>query len=453
MFSFEKITGAIFNTNAHKFDKLVKYLQKYDDDFDELPPMLKNIDINTCDDEGKNLLHKFSHKPQVILNMLLDHGIDINQRDNLGKTPIFYADSSKFSFYIQHGADISIRDNHGHSVLYYNSRYYLTGYVWLLINHSIQQGVEIDYSEYSPDEVFHKAILFRDMTKMKEMLALDNTLANKNIPYTWLNTPEGLTPLYLACHNDLQDEFNLLMEHGADVKEPTLLLRLIHMIHRDVTPSFIKMIQRLIDLGADIHDKNDRFGQRASCLQQLTQESTSCSHVFGNGWGESLLHECYKSAELMEMCLKAGVDVHSRTIDRKNMIMRSETITCLDAEPLQYMTLFTSDISIYKVLFEYGADPNLQNAYGMNAFMSICSSWVLGYASDENMLALIQLFLDKGANVYLKNKSGMTVFDLLCHSYQLSDKKRAKILKFIHEKEKLLILHPRTNEIMYHLLN
>lgn len=433
MFSFEKIIGAIFDTNAHKFDKLVKYIQqKYDDDWTELPPMLANVDINTCDDEGKNLLHKFPEKSQVMLRMLLDHGIDINQRDKRGKTPIFYADSSKFSFYIQHGANIMIYDNDGHSVLYSQSRYYLTVCVWPLINDRKQQGVNIDYSEYSPDEVFHKAILFRDMAKMKELLALDNTLANKKIPYTWLNTPEGLTPLYLACHNDLQDEFNLLMEHGADVKEPALLLRLIHMHHqREVTPSFIKMIQRLIDLGADIHDKNE----------------------FGNGWGESVLHECYKSAELMEIFLKAGVDVHSRTIDKQNSIMRNEIICGLDAEPLLYVTMFTSDISIYKVLFEYGADPNLQNAYGMSAFMSICSSWVLGLTSDENMLALIQLFLDKGANVYLKNKSGMTVFDLLCHSYQLSDKKRAKILKFIHEKEKLLILHPRTNEIMYYLLD
>lgn len=304
--------------------------------------------------------------------------------------------------------------------------------VWPLINDRKQQGVDIDYSEYSPDEVFHKVILFRDMTKMKEMLALDGTLANKNIPYTWLNTPEGLTPLYLACHNDLQDEFNLLMEHGADVKEPTLLLRLVHMCTSDVTPSFIKMIQQLVDLGADIHAKNDRFG---------------------NGWGESVLHECYKSAELMEIFLKAGVDVHSRTIDKKNSIIRNETISGLDAEPLQYVTLFTSDISIYKILFEYGADPNLQNAYGMNAFMSICSSWVLGLSSDENVLALIQLFLDKGANVYLKNKGGLTVFDIICQNHQLSEKTTAKIIRFIYEKDKLLILHPRTNEFMYNLFN
>ena len=444
MFSFKTIIGAIFDTNAHKFDKLVKYIQeKYDDDWSELPPMLKKVDINTCDDEGKNLLHTFPHKSQVMLHMLLDHGININQRDNWGKTPIFYADSSKFAFYIYHGADISIRDNDGHSVLYSQSRYYLTVCVWPLINDRKQQGVDIDYSEYSPNEVFHKAILFRDMAKMNELLALDNsatvgdlranTLANKNIPYTWLNTPEGLTPLYLACHNDLQDEFDLLMEHGADVKEPTLLLRLIHMHHqREVTPSFIKMIQRLIDLGADIHDKNDRFS---------------------NGLGESVLHECYKSAELMEMFLKAGVDVHGRTIEKKNCIMSNDIITYHDAEPLQYVTFFTWDISIYKILFEYGADPNRQNAYGMNAFMSICSSYVLGFASDENTLALIQLFLDKGANVYLKNKSGMTVFDILCHNFQMNEKKRVKIIKFLYEKEKLLILRPRTNEIMYNLLN
>lgn len=427
------IFDTLFNTNAYKFDNLVIYIeQKFGDDYDEIHKMLANIDINMCDKNGKNLLHKFPYKSLVLHRILLEHGIDINKKDNLGKTPIFYAQTNEFSFFINHGADLSIRDNSGHSALYYNSRYYMTSCVLPLINGIKIQGVNVnDYSEYSPDELFHKAVLFRDITKMKEMLSLDSTIVNHGIPYTWLNTNELLTPLYIACHNNLYEEFELLIEHGADIKEPTLLIRIIYMCNK-VTPDFIKIVQRLVDLGANLHDKNDSFG---------------------NCYDDSVLHNCYKSAELMEMFLKTGLDVHCRTTNRVYEVIRNETMILNDSEPLQYITLFTNDISIYKLLFEYGADPNIQNSHGMNAFMSICSSYILSLTSDENRRALIQLFLDNGANIYLKNKYGKTVFDIICQNNQFNDKTKAKIIKLIHEKKKLFILQPKTNEYIYNLLN
>ena len=78
---FESLTGAIFNTNAHKFNKLVKYFEyKYhDDEFKELPSMLENFDINTCNKDGKNLLHIFSCKNKIMREILLNYVIVINK--------------------------------------------------------------------------------------------------------------------------------------------------------------------------------------------------------------------------------------------------------------------------------------------------------------------------------------------------------------------------------------
>ena len=372
------IIDAVFNTNSHKFEKLVKYFTvNYVKNYDEIIKMLVDFDINTCNKEGQNLLHLFPNKDTKIQKILLEHGIDINKKDNSGKTPIFYAQSSHYSFFIENGSDLSIRDNDGHSVLHNPSRYYITSCVLPLIH----GGAVIDYSEYKKPEVFHKAILFRDTVKMKELLSANKYLSNWTVPYEWLNTSQLLTPLYLACHNDLYEEFEILIHNGADVKEPKLLLRLFQMCH-NITPIFIKIIKQLVELGANIHDIDD-----------------------DNCWGENVLHKCYKSAELMEMFLKAGVNVHGRTKDIKYNIYKKETMIAIDAEPLQYVSMMSTDLSVYKLLFEYGADPNVQNSYGTNAFMGVCYSWFLGYFKKGEECDIIKLFLDNGANIYLKDNN------------------------------------------------
>lgn len=421
------IIDTVLNTNSYKFEKLVKYFTvNYDiKKYDELPKMLVDFNINTCNKDGKNLLHLFPNKDTKIQKILLEHGININKKDNSGKTPIFYAQSSHYSFFIENGADLSVRDNDGHSVLHNPSRYYLTGCVLPLIH----GGAVIDYSEYNQPEIFHKAILFRDTVKMKELLSVNKSLANWTVTYKWLNTPELLTPLYLACNNELYEEFEILIHNGADVKEPGLLLRLIHMCHK-ITPIFIKIIKQLVELGSNIHDINDI-----------------------NCWGENILHKCNKSAELMEMFLKAGVNVHGRTNDIKYHNKKMETMIAIDAEPLQYVSIFSTDLSIYKLLFEYGADPNVQNSYGINAFMGVCYSWFLGYFKKGEECDIIKLFLDHGANIYLKDNDGKTVFDYIYANYQLTDAKKAKIIKLIYEKEKFIILEPKTNEFVYRLLS
>ena len=419
------IIDAVFNTNSHKFEKLVKYFTvNYVKNYDEIIKMLVDFDINTCNKEGQNLLHLFPNKDTKIQKILLEHGIDINKKDNSGKTPIFYAQSSHYSFFIENGSDLSIRDNDGHSVLHNPSRYYITSCVLPLIH----GGAVIDYSEYKKPEVFHKAILFRDTVKMKELLSANKYLSNWTVPYEWLNTSQLLTPLYLACHNDLYEEFEILIHNGADVKEPKLLLRLFQMCH-NITPIFIKIIKQLVELGANIHDIDD-----------------------DNCWGENVLHKCYKSAELMEMFLKAGVNVHGRTKDIKYNIYKKETMIAIDAEPLQYVSMMSTDLSVYKLLFEYGADPNVQNSYGTNAFMGVCYSWFLGYFKKGEECDIIKLFLDNGANIYLKDNDGKTVFDYIYANYQLTDAKKAKIIKIIYEKEKFIILEPKTNEFVYRLL-
>lgn len=425
------LVDTIFNTNTNKFNKISEYIRRNSHDhFSKLSGMLINFDINTCDKDGKNLLHIFSNITNVALlqSILLTHGCNINQRDNFGKTPIFYASSTYLPIFIKHGADLSIRDNENHSVLYYKSE----GFYYESISPLIADGIMIDYSEYEPREVLHKAVMFRDMEKMKQLIDFNNFMINAGVPDKIFKCEIPITPLYVACKNELYDEFIYLIESGADPKEPLLLIRLMQAYYNKVLPDFIKMIKRLLELGASVSD-----------IIKIPENNT----------GETILHNCYKSAELMELFLKYGADIHKRTNHNKVDFYKKEQMIRNDAEPLLYLTNLTVDKSIYEVLFNYGADPNVQNSHGINAFMGICCSWFLGFISEEDRCDIIQLFLDKGVDIYARDIYGGTVFDYICENYQLTTTKKANIIKIIHKHEKFIILRPKTNEFIYNLLN
>jgi len=430
--SAANIYESIFDTNTYKYKQIIKwgsvaknYGKMYDDNVvSHLSKMLANFDINTVDKDGKNLLHHFADKDHKLLKILLDHGININQPDNLGQTPLFYTTPSSFEFFMDNGADLLWRNKQGHSVLHKISNSFFTRDPLHLIEVGKKRGINlIDYSEYSPEEILHRAIVFRDREKMKMILEEDTSYSNKLIEDNYFHTRLfgiKLSPLYVACYNTLHEEVELLVEYGADPRDPLLLWRLISRSCQK-TPAFMRIIQRLVDLGADIHEKN-------------------------------ILHECYRSAKLMEIFLKAGCDIRKRT-DPGNQYYHWFKGHCLaDAEPLHYCAYLFQEIRVLELLFEYGADPNVQNMYGVSPFMSLLNSSGIACFSPMDIREAVQLFLDRGANIHLTDNRGNTIFHYLYDNDYLSTDKKALIVRIIREKEKFFVLEPRTNEIVYKLL-
>ncbi|MGI8489939.1 hypothetical protein QWJ20_15575 [Pectobacterium sp. S5] len=70
---------------------------------------------------------------QLFLKTLVEFGLDINELDIYGKTPLFYCqDIAIFNEMLNHGADINHRDNTGRSIAFY---YHNEDILDVILNH------------------------------------------------------------------------------------------------------------------------------------------------------------------------------------------------------------------------------------------------------------------------------------------------------------------------------
>ena len=437
----------VMNTDYSKLNKIIQ--NRYNNNFiKELKKLLVDFNINTCNKDGQNLLHIFTRSRSniAVLKIILNHGCDINKKDNLGNTPIFYACETYYEFFIKHGADLNIKNNEGCTVLYEQSKYYFTESIKQLLN---AQNCKDVYEQFEKHELLHKAILFQDIPKMKKIIAENKFLVNIIIKDPIMSPQKlriedilehdglsknghYLTPLYVACKNGLYDEFLCLLEHGANIHQNKLLLNMMHII--SINENHIKIIKKLIELGINVNDVNDQ--------------------------GENLLHKCYTitNEKIVEIFMKAGVNIHAKTLLINFPQPTYNTYSKLassNAEPLQYISVFNVSIKIYEKLFEYGADPNIQNNYGINAFMGICSNEFLGYYRQgeiDNTLEIIKLFVDNGADIGIVDNFGNNALDRICNNHFILYDMKVKIIKYLYDKFKFTIVKPKTNNFLYDIL-
>jgi ankyrin repeat protein len=423
---------AIFNTQAHQFNQIVEYIQNhYGDTYPKLRAMLKKFDQRTCDEDGKTLLHLFAYRDfNTLPTLFLDHGADIHQRDKKGKTPLFY--TRDYASFVRRGADPNVRDHQGHSVLYYASQ----TFSYKACVPLIRAGATIDYDEFPPQETMHYAVLFRDRIKMKECVAADPDVVHAKVPriyyYDLLTT---ITPLFVAGHNGFCDEFLWLLDHGANPQQPGLILSIMmwQFSHESPSPDVVRIVQRLVALGASVTDQDEMKETR----------------------GETVLHKCGRSYELVKLFLEAGADIHQKTEEKPHHPGRFPDLRnnfYYGAEPLHRMAMQDASLNVYQLLFEHGADPNVRTSNGATAFMTLCY-WVSFFGNRATEKCdILRLFLDKGANIYVTDHDGNTVFDYLCANTNLSADNKRVIVQLLQDKERFVVLRPQNNEFVYNLL-
>lgn len=434
----ENIIDVVFNTNNNILNKIIKlnyYNNLSQNNFAELKYLLKNFDIDTRNKDGKNLLHIFASNNKNILKILLEHGCNINAKDNLGKTPIFYCNETDYQFFIDNGADVNIVNNFGFPVLYYASKSYFTSIIKPLLDAGADKNI---FHLFKKREQLHFAVLFQDTQKIKELLVEDASLINSVITQIYGNNDKYkfiITPITITIQNGFYDEFLTLIEYGEKINPDYLDFSVYKPRFNE---NHIKILKKLIELGIPVNELTDNMGG-------------------------GILHSCcdfeigkYRN-EIITILLENGADIHAKTkeIDIQNVygFNRYAVLSRSGVEPLQHFTETITNIEVYKTLIKYEADINLQNSYGINAFMGLCNSTFFRYCDNpENLYEVVKLFIDNGADIFLKDKFNNTAFDILCENENIGNKQKKKIIQLFQEHAKILFLNPKTNEFIYKLL-
>jgi ankyrin repeat protein len=429
-YNFKKLVDNIMKNNNFKFNKILEICDN-DNFHEKLKKLLLNFDINTCDKYGRNLLHKFANTfDQFLLKILIDNGCDINKKDNLGQTPIFYAEQNTINFFIENGTDLCIKNNHGHTVLYENSRFYSVISIKSLLNAQKNSDVYTN-NNFEKHELLHKAVLFQDIPKMKELLTENNLLVNSLAEkYSMSKEIKLLTPLQITCINGLYPEFLCLLDYGADIRQNNLLMEIMNYNYY-FNKNHINIIKKLIELGINVNDIDN--------------------------YGKNLLHKCciLESHELIEIFLNSGVNIYGKTeivtINQINYTAYNK-LARSNAEPLQYLTSYgCKNIKIYEILFKYGADPNVQNNFGINAFMCLCKYNIhfISLCGIDIYYEIMKLFIDNDINIYLTDCFGKSALDIICNNIYILYDFKIKIIKYLHQKFNFIIANQKTNQFIY----
>ena len=216
------------------------------------------------DEVGRSYLHAVvaarftlsSHKPYSglrMLEMLLDLGFNINDRDNAGETPLmalirvsklFQCEyGATLEFLLHNGAQVNLRNLNGESALHLA--------VWVPIvelsryttNILLQYGADIEARNAQGNTALHLAVLSHHVEALMVLL--------KHGTRTELTNFAGDSPLHLAVKYPSLTATRTLLEHGIKINMPNLKGEA--PLHLAVKLGRVDITKILLEYGANVH--------------------------------------------------------------------------------------------------------------------------------------------------------------------------------------------------------
>lgn len=172
----------------------------------------KGADIHAHDREQNTVLHAALHNREVsqILPFLLEAGLDMNARNQFGHTPLHQAIRNNrmdaAQLLVDSHADTSIQDNQGK-----------TPYLLTLERHSshplVEQLRKLEIARLPQLDANGRNLLFlvaarNRASSLKSFLEMDLDIN--------LQDHKGVSPLMIAASSNGPDEFQMLLQEGAD---------------------------------------------------------------------------------------------------------------------------------------------------------------------------------------------------------------------------------------------
>ncbi|XP_071151438.1 serine/threonine-protein phosphatase 6 regulatory ankyrin repeat subunit B-like [Mytilus edulis] len=392
-----KVQESFFNINM----KIPQFRQK-------LLCHIKKLDIsyqrrlaNTCDVTYNNtiLIPVCSLGDISILNWCLNHGVDVNQCNNNGWSPVMSAcrngQIAIVKMLFDKGADYDKCDNNGWSPLMTASSRGKTEIVRILLD------IGADYNKCSSDGWSPVTSACRNgRTEIVKMLL------DKGVNYNKCHN-EGWSPVTTACKFGHIEIVKMLLDKGVDYnKFDNNDWSPVMSACRDVQPEILRM---LLDIGAD-NDKCScegwsplmiacRYGH-IEIVRILLDKGANYNKCGYNG-GTPLGGACkYGHTEIVRMLLDKGADYKNCSLDGLSFI-NYLIVAC---------TYGYDDI--VRILLDEGADYNECTSDGKSPVLHVCSKRTI----TEGHIEIVKMLLDKGANYDKCDSKGISPLTGACSS-------------------------------------
>jgi len=419
---------------------------------------LKEFTINKKGNE-KELIESFEFRVKNkfnIIKLLLKYGLDINAKDEEGKTLLLYAinEVNEFLFYylIKNKASLKslqaynikvlvkfiVRINENENVLNklikYTNKEKEEEKCIKILNLKIQNGFDINDKDEEGNTILIYAIEVRKISVIQYLLERNASLKSVNSKIEILKPlitniiPKSGSDEEQICNID-DLNFNilkLLIDYGLNMENNKKIL------HYAIQNSNTRIVNYFFDYGLTI-DINSNFGKILLYQQKMKNSNPEIDQIIENLLNNkkfifkiscniklirSLFNSIQRESILLKLLIQNGLDVNAADEDKHSLLYYAietdyqEIIPCLFKYGAKIDSIY-HDISVVKILFIHTVESN-----------------------DKIRFNILKILIENGLNINYEDHEGKT---LLLHAI---DTKHYSIINYLlksHAYDKLVI--------------